>query len=398
MAIEQKYVPSHNARLRQYEAAVRAKPMAAVALPRARSFLLVACLFALAHGASAQPAQGPATAGKAGEREQIERFQADDRVLETAMRTAQCGKVEAADLLQCERLEKKAFDLKRRLDQFERDAASHRAAGEPALLMPVLQSWTHMRVGDNRAIVDVDANRAAAATAKSDAATAAMAARPPGAVDALFKEAIASADAETRVRAQRDADKRAAAAAEKAALTDPARAAQEQADAQSMQSAGVGEVFALADRLESEQQPDAARKAFRSVIARFPDHPLAAAAATRLFTASTTPGATALNLAQKGHAAAPDSCDTQVADFDAELARLNERKPANASSIAMLQMVMYVSSKSLSLGKGICSGDRREDELTNGMQAAFDGAQRACAGISASAADCVARAPSWPAP
>lgn len=350
--------------------------------------------------ANAQGSQARHADGKLRERNEIDLIEAEDNALRTAMHDAHCSKVELADLAQCERLEKKALELKRRLDQFERDSASVRAVGEPSVVMPVLQSWTPKRGDDNRAITYVHTDGASADTPKTDDAAstmlpalAASAARAPSAVDALFKEAITSADAEANERAQREANKRAAAAAaENTAL----------ADAQSMLTGSVGEVFALADRLESEKQSDTARKAFRTLIARFPDHVLAAAAAARLSAASTTSAALSGNAARQDSAQgsalgadSPDACDAQVAKFDAELARLNERKPANASSMTMLQTVMYVASKSLSLGQGVCSGNRREDELTNGMQATFDDARRACANLNGSAGECVARAPTW---
>lgn len=371
----------------------------------------------------ALPTHAPNVEGKL--REERALIEADERELATAMHTAHCSKVEVADLAQCEQLEKKALNLQRRLDQFERDSASLRAAGEPPAMLPV-QSSTPMRSDDQRAIIFVDTDRASAASPATEHAVAstrpslpAPSALAPRAVDTLFKEAISSADAEAKERAQREANKRvaAAAAAENTALANAQRTAQEQADAQSMLTGSVGEVFALADRLEAEKQFNAARKAFRTLIARFPDHALAAAAVARLSAASTTSAALSGNLVQPGtadvtahgtaqggaqgraagptSAGSPDACDAQVAEFEAEVTRLKERKPANASSIAMLQTVMYMASKSLSLGQGVCSGNHREDELTNGIQATFDGARRACANISASANECVARAPTW---
>lgn len=358
--------------------------------------------------ADAQGSQARHADGRLRERDNIDLIEAEDRALNTAMRDAHCSKVELADLAQCERLEKKALALKWRRDQFERDSASVRAAGEPSVMTPVPQLPTPKRGDDNRAITFVNIDGASAAAPKTDDAAStvlpALAARParaPGTLDALFKEAITSADAEANERAQREANQRAA-TAENTALADAPRTAQEQADAQAMQTGSVGEVFALADRLESEKQPDTARKAFRALIARFPDHALAAAAAARLSAASTTSAALSGNPARPSSAQdsaqgadSPDACDAQVARFDAELARLNERKPANASSVSMLQTVMYVASKSLALGQGVCSGNRHEDELTNGMQATFDDARRACANLKANAGECVARVPTW---
>ncbi|MBC7454491.1 MAG: hypothetical protein H7335_12440 [Massilia sp.] len=359
----------------------------------------------------AQPTRAHHADGKLRKPDEIRLIEAEDRALATAMRDAHCSQVEMADLVQCERLEKKALELQRRLDQFKRDSASVRAAGEAPVMMPVLQSLTPKHGDDTRAITYVNTDGASADTPKTNDAASTMLpalaagpARAPGVVDALFKEAITSADAEANERAQREANKRAAAAAteaaaaENTALADAPRTAQQQADAQSMLTGRVGEVFALADRLESEKQFDTAREAFRTLIARFPDHALAGAAAARLSAASTTSATLSGNPARQDSAQgaeSPDACDAQVAKFDAELARLKERKPANASSVTMLQTVMYVASKSLSLGQGVCSGNRREDELTNGMQATFDDARRACANLKANAGECVARAPTW---
>jgi hypothetical protein len=346
------------------------------------------------------------------ERDELRQFQADDRLLENEMLDANCTVVALAEQAQCERLAVKAFELKQRLDRFERDAASRTAGNEQPLVMPVLLSWKKIRTdrdGATRYVIDgVSASAASADVADAPPLAPAMPMRPRSAVHTFFREAIASAETEGKslrpseadVRAQADAGERVSAAV--TAASEQAALVERQ---QTMRNGDVGEVYALADRLESEQQPAAAREAFRAVIARFPDHLLASSAVTRLSVVSATSSVPAANREKKGNppdrivAKVPADCDSQATALNAEMARLNARKPANASSIAMLQMVMYISSKSLSLGKGICSGNRRRYELTNGMQAVFNDARRTCANISAKAkasnAACVARAPAW---
>ncbi len=97
-----------------------------------------------------------------------------------------------------------------------------------------------------------------------------------------MKAAITQYNADTVVRKQRmDALIAAYNAGESKRLTDQ-QSAIDQQDAVTFNKLGVGELYAHADELHRKGEYDRARKAFRALIRRFPDHALATEAAKRL--------------------------------------------------------------------------------------------------------------------
>ncbi len=97
-----------------------------------------------------------------------------------------------------------------------------------------------------------------------------------------MKTALIQFNADTAVRRQRmDALIAAYQAGESKRLTDQ-QAAIDQQDSAAFNRMGLGELYAHADELNRKGEYDRARKAFRALIRRFPDHALATEAAKRL--------------------------------------------------------------------------------------------------------------------
>jgi hypothetical protein len=107
-------------------------------------------------------------------------------------------------------------------------------------------------------------------------------------VEALKREMptlIAKAQAAALVAAQQreaEAKRESAAAAAEAARLAELKDAEERQFRQLLAQGGPGQLFTLADRLSTEGKTDQAREARRALISRFPDHALAATAATQL--------------------------------------------------------------------------------------------------------------------
>ena len=342
------------------------------------------------------------------ERDAIRQFMEEDRVLRNEMLDLQCDRAAPPDPADCSRLGQKALDLQRRLERFKDETRSRRMASEPGPAMPELYTLAAFTVDDNGRIVyklnALSPSAAAPTTAPAAPAdAAAIAALPRRAsqpeLEAVFSQAIAYADTHEgpRAAAAYKADDDAKAAAQRAAQQERAAAEQqrvkEQLFSDAMQKGSVGELYALADQLESEGQADASRKAYRAVVTRFPDHPLAATAANRLGALS---GGAPQRPAGSGAVAAGDGaeCTRQEAALVAETNRLTAGMPANASVTSSLQMVMLVTSEAIALFDGACRNRPNAKQERDGNQAAFDSAKKSCAAISTSPEQyCVPRAP-----
>lgn len=129
----------------------------------------------------------------------------------------------------------------------------------------------------------------------ADAAKLAMPKRPPSSASAAFQGAIedadakekaeekAAADEQERLKAEADAKAKAAAAEEARLKAEADRRAKEEADfKKKLATDNAGQLYALGDELEDSGDKDRSRQAFRALIARFPNHALAATAAQRL--------------------------------------------------------------------------------------------------------------------
>lgn len=227
-------------------------------------------------------------------------------------------------------------------------------------------------------------------------AVASLPARPPSAVDAVFETALANADAEAKGREAQERA-RTAAAADAAARKQRLEAEFEQ----TLQTANPGQLYALADQLDSDGQSAQARKAYRALVSRFPQHALATTAANRL--AAIAQGGAMGGQGARGSGGGDGggganepggACEAQKRVMDNEFNAINSRRPANATNTQNLQVVMYMTSKALALANGACKGHAAEAELSTGMQAAFDQAKKNCVALS-TAPDtyCVPRAP-----
>jgi len=103
------------------------------------------------------------------------------------------------------------------------------------------------------------------------------------------------------------------AAAERAAA---AQAAQDQAMADfraSLAAKNAGQLFALADELRTKGDDDRAREVLRTLVSRFPDHPLSVTAAQQLSAMSSAPGGASMASASRPAASAPAVTSTSAA-------------------------------------------------------------------------------------
>lgn len=342
----------------------------------------------------------------------IQQFQADDLRLVNDILDAHCDTAGKGNPAACAAFAEKGAALQTRLDRFETDIKGRRKPGDKLLTMPVLRSPSLVAPAGGAAGSVAVAGAAGAATgpagtaaAAPDAAEAALLAtlpvRAPDPQDAAFAAVVAQADVEARPRdaaeAQARAERAAAVAraeAERIAAEARAQAAQAErtrqaaADAELVERGSVGELYALADRLESGGQADAARAAYRALVRRFPDHALAASAAGRLAAIGGAPARSAAASAGSGAGAAAGTgaCESQFDALAADFKRPVWSQPA--SNVEMQRGIMYMTQASLQLGNGACRGSPHEAELTTGMQAAHDGARAACMALAIDTSTC----------
>ena len=373
------------------------------------------------------------------QRDSLKQYLEDDRALAKEMQEMNCPGIIAFERV-CSEIANRSLKLQRNVQTLTADMQARSKAGAPALTPPALQSRAMFSVNDvglityfgpaggatEKPAVSPGTAQAAAGAIGGAPTGGALAAllptRAPGELDGIFSTALLDADAEAmpreaQERQQRDQQQAQARASAAAAAEAESRKRRLEAEfAQTLQTGDAGQLFALADQLDSEGQHAHARQAFRALVARFPQHPLAINGASRLTTlaqadtraaASSQDGAAGGNVGSGGTgnrsasttATGPSggtggTCAPQKKAMENEFNQLNSRRPAGASITDSMQLVMYMTSKSLALAAGACKGQPDEAELSTGMQAAFDAAKKNCTALS-TAPDtyCVPRAP-----
>lgn len=146
-----------------------------------------------------------------------------------------------------------------------------------------------------------------------------------------------------------------------------------------------GELFAYADELTSQGKPDEARKMYRTLLSRYPNHPLAANAAQAL--SASANAAPAANMAQGGMEAAPSAqnaprgnCDQLLARQEQEFLALNRRELSGMTD--NLERVMWMTSQRLQILDASCPGNNKYAQMRTELKAAFEQARQACSQVS----------------
>ena len=152
----------------------------------------------------------------------------------------------------------------------------------------------------------------------------------------------------------------------------------------------AGQLFAFADELASSGDRAKAREVSRTLISRFPDHPLATTAAQQMANAGSTaasnsPNATAQPSGsasgQSQGAAGGPGCDARITAQEREFDAVNKR-PTPDGSTPLLMRVMWMTTERIKLVRANCPSGGKYQQMINEMQAAHDQAKRTCEQLS----------------
>lgn len=145
-----------------------------------------------------------------------------------------------------------------------------------------------------------------------------------------------------------------------------------------------GELFALADELNAAGKPEEARKAYRTLLSRYPNHALAATAAQALSSGSggaARPDAGAAPAGRReGGTARGGDCERLLAAQEQEFAALNQRELQGVS--ANTERVMWMTSQRMQLIDQNCPNNPSYAEMRKQLKAAFDQSQQVCTQVS----------------
>lgn len=195
-------------------------------------------------------------------------------------------------------------------------------------------------------------------------------------------------EAEVR-RAEEDRQRAIKAAAEKKRQDDEAAA--ERAYRESLNSMNAGQLFARADELSSSGDKAKAREVLRTLVSRFPNHPLAATAAQQMSAfalnagtagsaGSATPNGAVPNVAvQTGSGG---NCWDVLGRKDKEYEAIN-RRPVPQGATPPLMRVMWMTADSIKVIDSYCAGDAKAAKYRSDLQNAFNQAKKACEQMSA---------------
>lgn len=191
-----------------------------------------------------------------------------------------------------------------------------------------------------------------------------------------FKERNAAADAARAAEERRKQEIEGQKQAELKRQRD-AQVAIEQAYRDSLNSMNAGQLFATADELASKGDKVKARDVLRTLVSRFPDHPLAMQAAQQMSSASTA-ATSASGTTQAGNGG---SCWDVLAKKEKEYEAIN-RKPMPQGATPPLMRVMWMTSDSIKVIDANCAGDAKAAKYRAELQQSFNQAKTACEQLS----------------
>jgi hypothetical protein len=187
---------------------------------------------------------------------------------------------------------------------------------------------------------------------------------------------------------QRQADAEKAAAAQR---QRDAKAAAERAYRDSLAQMNAGQLFAIADELNSAGDKTKAREVLRTLVSRFPDHPLAATAAQQMTASGYVAGTTGSSggVQNSANTSSNSSCDKALSDLGSRLQQI-ERRPLPAGATPGLHRVMYMAEETIKVTRANCPNEGKYAKSISEMQRAFTEAKTACGQLSMSESSCVA--------
>lgn len=169
-------------------------------------------------------------------------------------------------------------------------------------------------------------------------------------------------------------------------------AASKAAYANFLNTAPVGQLFARADELSSQGDTTKAREVLRTLVSRFPNHPLAATAAQQMATMSAA-SANAANSANAGgsnNAASggpvsnvsvqppgAGNCWDVLAKREKEYEAM-KRRTVPAGSTPPLMRVMWMTADSMKIIDTYCAGDAKAAKYRGELQTAYNESKTAC--------------------
>ena len=168
-------------------------------------------------------------------------------------------------------------------------------------------------------------------------------------------------------------------------------AAAERAYRESLNSMSAGQLFAKADELSSAGDKSKAREVLRTLVSRFPDHPLAATAAQQISAFSSNSGAAGSGGSATPNGAVPNvavqtggggSCWDVLGRKEKEYEAVN-RRPVPQGATPPLMRVMWMTADSIKVIDSHCAGDAKAAKYRGELQNSFNQAKKACEQLSA---------------
>jgi hypothetical protein len=163
----------------------------------------------------------------------------------------------------------------------------------------------------------------------------------------------------------------------------------------SLNSMNAGQLFAKADELSSNGDTAKAREVLRALVSRFPDHPLAAQAASQMagMSSNQTNNANNGNGANAGSnngaasngsvpAVGGGKCWDVMAKREKEYEAIN-RRPTPAGATPPFMRVMWMTADSIKIIDTYCAGDAKAAKYRSELQLAYNQSKTACEQLSA---------------
>jgi hypothetical protein len=203
------------------------------------------------------------------------------------------------------------------------------------------------------------------------------------------REAAQKVAAEDMAAAQKQRD--AQAAMDKAAADRQRQADADRAYRDSLAQMNAGQLFAKADELNSAGDKTKAREVLRTLVSRFPDHPLAATAAQQMTASGNVAGTTGSSsgVQNSANTSSNSNCDKALSDLGSRLQQI-ERRPLPAGATPGLHRVMYMAEETIKVTRANCPNEGKYAKSISEMQRAFTEAKTACGQLSMSESSCVA--------
>jgi hypothetical protein len=154
----------------------------------------------------------------------------------------------------------------------------------------------------------------------------------------------------------------------------------------SLSTMNAGQLFAKSDELSSQGDTTKAREVLRTLVGKFPNHPLAAPAAQQMASmnaASANSGGSASGTSSGAvsnvsvQAAGAGNCWDVLAKREKEYEAMN-RRPVPAGSTPPLMRVMWMTADSMKIIDTYCAGDAKAAKYRGELQTAYNQSKTAC--------------------